>query len=239
MKRANGLRHYRIFPQWPRLMILHHRKSQIQMVPCKAKNSHAACAPTHLHQHPCQQRRSAQCGTRRRCRICNEPIPHASLYYHCSQGCRFSVCTSCFAPSTRNVTNASATHRCASEPACCADAPSTTSPQTSAYGRVQLTRYVNMSFDAFIEKVNVLIANGDFADLGVPQARIEGTTAWGAWLRINRRQGAYGRRPQLICGVLFHAANRTITFHGDALSAVGSLVPLFRSWTSSRLADLP
>ena len=37
-----------------------------------------------------------------------------------------------------------------------------------------------MSLDAFTEKVNVLIANGDFADLGVPQVRIEGTTAWGA-----------------------------------------------------------
>ena len=194
--------------------------------------------PTHLHQHPCEQRRSAQCGTRRRCRICNQPIPHASLFYHCSQGCRFSVCTSCFSPSTHVPVNAGAAHRCASEPARCTHSHVAQSAPSAGYGRTQLTRYVDMSLDAFVEKMNDLIASGSFADLGIPQLRIEGTTAWGAWLRINRRNGALGRRPQLLCGVLFHAANRTVTFHGDAFSAVRSLLPVFRTWTSSCLAEL-
>ena len=86
-----------------------------------------------------------------------------------------------------------------------------------------------MSLDAIIEKTNDLIASGTFADLGVPQLRIEGTTARGAWFRINRRNGALGRRPQLLCGVLFHAANRTVTFHGDAFFSVRSLLPVFRT----------
>ena len=52
--------------------------------------------PTQLHQHACVQRRSAQCGSRRRCRICNSQIPHQTLYFHCSQNCRFTVCSDCF-----------------------------------------------------------------------------------------------------------------------------------------------
>lgn len=55
-----------------------------------------------------------------------------------------------------------------------------------------------MSIEDFVHRVNGLISAGRFADLGVPQVRIEGTTAWGAWLRINCRQGGFGRRPQLL-----------------------------------------
>ena len=194
--------------------------------------------PTHLHQHPCEQRRGAQCGTQRRCCICNQPIPHASVFYHCSQGCRFSVCTSCFSPSTHVPVNTGAAQRCASEPPRCTHSHVAQSAPSAGYGRTQLTRYVDMSLDAFVEKINDLIASGSFADLGIPQLKIEGTTAWGAWLRINRRNGALGRRPPLLCGVLFHAANKTVTFHGDAFSAIRSLLPVFRTWTSSCLADL-
>ena len=35
--------------------------------------------PTCLHQHACVQRRSAQCGSRRRCRICSSQIPHQTI----------------------------------------------------------------------------------------------------------------------------------------------------------------
>ena len=81
-----------------------------------------------------------------------------------------------------------------------------------------------MSLDEFVAKAMRLIANGSFAELGVPQIRIEGTI---------------GRRPQLICGLLFHAAKKKhFTFHDDALSATGSLWPLFRTWSSARLANL-
>ena len=95
-----------------------------------------------------------------------------------------------------------------------------------------------MSLDAFIDKVNTLISEGRFAGIGVPQVRVEGTTAWGAWLRINHRHSAYGRRPQLLCGVLFHAANRRITFHGDASCTTHHVLPLFESWTREQIADL-
>ena len=95
-----------------------------------------------------------------------------------------------------------------------------------------------MSIEDFVHRVNGLISAGRFADLGVPQVRIEGTTAWGAWLRINCRQGGFGWCPQLLCGVLFHASNRTLTFHGDAVSATSRLLPFLSSWTASTIAEL-
>ena len=95
-----------------------------------------------------------------------------------------------------------------------------------------------MSIEDFVHRVNGLISAGRFADLGIPQVRIEGTTAWGAWLRINCRQGGFGWCPQLLCGVLFHASNRTLTFHGDAVSATSRLLPFFSSWTASTIAEL-
>ena len=88
-----------------------------------------------------------------------------------------------------------------------------------------------MSLDAFLQKINTLVAEGCFADMDVPQVRVEGTTAWGVWLRINSRQATFARRPHLLCGVLFHVANRTLTFHGD-VSEAARLLPIFRPWTS-------
>ena len=49
----------------------------------------------------------------------------------------------------------------------------------------------------------------------------------------------FGRRPQLLCGVLFHAANRTFTFHGDALAAGSNLLPVFQSWIVENVSELP
>ena len=169
--------------------------------------------------------------------MCNNQVPHMTLYYQCSQGCRFSACSSCFEPSRRCVDDGWARPRCTSEPPRPADHVPHPNP-TANYGRVQLTRYVHMPLAEFVQKVNSLIAEGQFAHLGIPQIRIEGTTAWGAWLRINHRHGAFGRRPQLLCGVLFHATNRTLTFHGDAVSA-SSLFPIFQEWTYEHSTSVP
>ena len=202
-------------------------------------DSTVALFPTHLHQHPCERRRSAACGTRRRCRICNASIPHRSQYFHCSQNCRFTVCTACFCPSTRCAASSDARQRAMSEPPqlqTTADAGS--SVAAGVYGQTHLTRYSDLSLEAFIDKVNSPISEGRFAGIGVPQVRVEGTTAWGAWLRINHRHSAFGRRPQLLCGVLFHAANRRLTFHGDAFCATQHVLPLFESWTTEQITEL-
>ena len=198
--------------------------------------------PTHLHQHACVQRRSAQCGTRRRCRVCNNQIPHQSLYFHCSQNCRFTVCMDCFRSNNaiaEPVSDAVARGRCASEPPRTRGTALAAPPISgSAYGQLRFTRYVHMSREGFIGRINALVAEGRFAHIGVPQIRIEGTTGWGVWLRVNCPQGAYSRRPRLLCGVLFHIENRSLTFHGDATSAADALLPLFQSWTFSSAANM-
>ena len=202
-------------------------------------DSTVALFPTHLHQHPCERRRSAACGTRRRCRICNASIPHRSHYFHCSQNCRFVVCTACFSPSARCATDGDARQRAMSEPPVqqtVADANS--SVDHGVYGRSHFTRYADLTLAAFTDKVNGLISQGLFAGIGVPQIRIEGTTAWGAWVRINHRHSAFGRRPQLLCGILYHAANRRLTFHGDASCLARQVLPLFDSWTSEHITGL-
>ena len=107
------------------------------------------------------------------------------------------------------------------------------------YGAVRYTRYVDMSLDDFVRHLNQLVAQGRFAHLGVPQVRLEGTTSWGVWLRINHRVGAFSQRPRLLCGALFHAVNRTVTLHGDAATAATGLLPVFRSWTYENFNDLP
>ena len=179
-----------------------------------------ALFPMHLHQHPCERRRSAACGTRHRCRICNASIPHRSHCFHCSQNCRLTVCTACFCPSTRRAAGSDARQRATSEPPqlqTIGNAGSSVAP--AVYGQTHFTRCSDLSLEAFIDKVNSLISEGRFAGIGVPQVRVEGTTAGVAWLRINHRHSAFGRRPQLLCGVLFHAAKRRLTFHGDASCA--------------------
>ena len=191
--------------------------------------------PTHLH-HPCHRRVSAACGTRRRCRVCNVRIAHRTVYFHCAHNCRFTVCADCFRPSSRAQTHDACTRRWPH--LACVDADPSATRASCVYGRVQLTRYLDMSIEDFVHRVNGLISAGRFADLGIPQVRIEGTTAWGAWLRINCRQGGFGWCPQLLCGVLFHASNRTLTFHGDAVSATSRLLPFFSSWTASTIAEL-
>ena len=98
----------------PEQLRVHTRESSTNLQP----NSNVALFPTHLHQHACDRRMSVACGTRRRCRICNTRIPHRTHYFHCSQNCRFTVCTACFRPSTQraNTCNDNARQRATSEP---------------------------------------------------------------------------------------------------------------------------
>ena len=97
---------------------------------------------------------------------------------------------------------------------------------------------LSRSVNAFVAKVNMLIEHGCFALLEIPQLRVEGTTAWGVWLRINSSQGAFSRCPRLLCGVLFHCANRTLTFHGNATLATNSLLPIFQKWTYEEIVHM-
>ena len=51
-----------------------------------------------------------------------------------------------------------------------------------------------------------MMQQGIFNSIGVPHLRLEGTTAWGVWLRINYPVGGLSRRARLRCGVLYHVA---------------------------------
>ena len=112
-------------------------------------------------------------------------------------------------------------------------------PSFSEGGPVRLTRLVEMSLDTYYATVNEMIAAGRFEHIGHASIRVEGTTAWGVWLRVDQWPTALGRHPRLRCGVLYHVANRTLSFHGIARDAVQFLLPLFQDWTYSSLPQLP
>ena len=96
-----------------------------------------------------------------------------------------------------------------------------------------------MPLDVYFARVNGMIQSGVFEDIGRATVRLEGGTALGVWLRIDHWSTALGRRPRLICGVLYHSANWTLSFHGIADDAVRLLISLFERWTSSSITQLP
>ena len=106
-------------------------------------------------------------------------------------------------------------------------------------GPVRLTRFVDMSLENYYATVNGMVLAGAFEHVGHASVRVEGATAWGVWLRVDYWPTALGRHPRLRCGVLYHVANRTLSFHGVGRDAVQFLVPLFESWTFSSLPQLP
>ena len=63
-----------------------------------------------------------------------------------------------------------------------------------------------------------------FVEPGTHQSERKGTTAWGVWLRVDQWPTTLGRHPRLQCGVLYHVANRTLSFHGIARDAVQFLL---------------
>ena len=98
-------------------------------------------------------------------------------------------------------------------------------------GPVRLTRFVELSFEHYYSTVNEKVNAGRFEHIGRATIRVEGASAWGVWLRIDHWPAALGRHPRLRNGVLFHMANRTLSFHGIGSDAVQFLLPLFESWT--------
>ena len=88
-----------------------------------------------------------------------------------------------------------------------------------------------MSLESYYATVNGMVSSGSFEHIGHASIRVEGSSAWGVWLRVDHWPTALGRHPRLRCGVLYHVANRTLSFHGDARDAFQFLLPLFESWT--------
>ena len=105
-------------------------------------------------------------------------------------------------------------------------------------GPARLTRFLEMSLDNYYATVSEMVSLGQFEHIGHATVRIEGASAWGVWLRVDHWPTALGRHPRLRCGVLYHVANRTLSFHGVA-DAVQFLLPLFESWTYASLPQLP
>ena len=105
-------------------------------------------------------------------------------------------------------------------------------------GPVRLTRFIEMSLDNYYATVSEMVSLGRFEHIGHATVRVEGASAWGVWLRVDHWPTAFGRHPRLRCGVLYHVANRTLSFHGVA-DAVQFLFPLFESWTYSSLPQIP
>ena len=103
-------------------------------------------------------------------------------------------------------------------------------PNFSEGGPVRLTRFVEMFLDTYYATVNEMIAAGRFEHIGHPSIRVEGTTAW--------HSTVLGRHPRLRCGVFYHVANRTLSFHGRARDAVQFLWPLFEDGTYFSLPQL-
>ena len=62
--------------------------------------------------------------------------------------------------------------------------------------------------------------------LGNRMSVLEGTTAWGVWLRIDHWRASRGGS-RLWCEVLFGPVNRELTFHGVASVVTQLLLPLF------------
>ena len=76
-------------------------------------------------------------------------------------------------------------------------------------------------FWTIILPVSEMVSLGQFEHIGHATVRIEGASACGVWLRVDHWPTPLGR---LRCGVLYHVANRTLSFHGvaDAVQLEGT-----------------
>ena len=109
----------------------------------------------------------------------------------------------------------------------------------SEFGPSRLTRFLEMPLDRYVNVLTSMINNGRFSHIGHAVIRLEGQTAWGVWLRINHWDSSQGRRARLRVGVLYHVANRTLSFHGSATAVSQLLLPIFQDWTYATLSSLP
>ena len=96
-----------------------------------------------------------------------------------------------------------------------------------------------MPRDVFINRIQNMIDQGEFSHIGSAEVRVEGSTAWGVWARVSHWHGGLARHRRMRCGVLYHVANRSCTFHGSARDALQLLLPLFESRTFASMTDLP
>ena len=96
-----------------------------------------------------------------------------------------------------------------------------------------MTRFVDMSLENEYATVNGMVLARAFEHVGHAFVRVEGATAWGVWLQVDYWPTALGRHPRLRCCVLYHVANRTLSFHGVGRDAVQFLVPSIRTSGSS------
>ena len=94
----------------------------------------------------------------------------------------------------------------------------------SEFGPSRLTRFLEMPLDRYVNVLTSMINNGRFSHILHAVIRLEGQTAWGVWLRINRWDSSQGRRARLRVGVLYHVANRTLSFHGSATAVLPIVV---------------
>ena len=125
---------------------------------------------------------------------------------------------------------------------CATPAPQSSNPTLLNFpegGPVRLTRFVEIPLDSYNARVQEMIQAGRCEHIGRASISLGGSSAWGVWLRIDQWSNALGRRPRLRCGVLYHLANRTLSFHGIATDAVKFLLPLFEDWTFPAIHQLP
>ena len=106
-------------------------------------------------------------------------------------------------------------------------------------GPVRLTRFLEMPRDHFYSTLSGPIVAGRFNHIGNASVRLEAQTAWGVWLRIDQWRRGSGGRTQLRCGVLYHVANRELTFHGMADVVTQLLLPIFEDWTYPSITQQP
>ena len=90
--------------------------------------------------------------------------------------------------------------------------PSSAAIQFSEGGPVRLTWFVEMPLGACCARWNQMVSQGRFKHIRLGSISLEGATAWSVWLRVDQWSTALQNRPRLMCGALFHVANRTVSF---------------------------
>ena len=194
-----------------------------------------------LHPHACSRQSSARFGAQRRCTLCSARIERETVYFRCSQTCRFVACRSCFEIPAVATDHTSSTAQ-SNAPQTVMDmqemgqarAPAAVAPQLTHF-----TRYMFLPRDEYVQRVQSMIDSGVFRDIGRPTLRIEGPTSWGVWLRVCDPAPSGATCGRVSCGVLYHVAQMTCYFHGEEQITREMLLPLFEGWTHVSLEACP
>ena len=172
-----------------------------------------------LHEHPCTRQTTARFGAFRHCAVCNVRMPRAVSYFRCAEGCRF--------PARPEQAHAPATFRLVSEStreSACANAA--IQPQLTRF-----TRFLCLPRDEFANRIREMVNTQQFAGIGRPDLRMEGSTTWGAWFRLFHTRVASGtKRP--VRGSLPRFADDVFFLHGEEQTTRELLLPLYWTYTS-------